>query len=66
MVSRSRVDPTPHAPTDLSELLMASPSSVDLTPSITLSDVLYAWPDGTPVFDDLSFSVPRAVYSLVG
>ncbi|UEA59923.1 ATP-binding cassette domain-containing protein [Gordonia otitidis] len=45
---------------------MASPSSVDLTPSITLSDVSYAWPDGTPVFDDLSFSVPRAVYSLVG
>ncbi|MGV9481747.1 ABC-F family ATP-binding cassette domain-containing protein [Gordonia aichiensis] len=45
---------------------MASPSSPDLAPSITLSDVSYAWPDGTPVFDDLSFSVPRAAYSLVG
>ena len=45
---------------------MSTPSSVDLAPSITLSDVSYSWPDGTSVFDELSFSVPRAVYSLVG
>ena len=45
---------------------MSTPSSVDLAPSITLSDVSYRWPDGTSVFDELSFSVPRAVYSLVG
>ena len=45
---------------------MSTPSSVDLAPSITLSDVSYWWPDGTSVFDELSFSVPRAVYSLVG
>lgn len=34
--------------------------------SITFSDVSYAWPDGTPVFDGLSFTVPNAVYSLIG
>ena len=45
---------------------MSTPSSVDLAPSITLSDVSYRWPDGTSVFDELSFSVPRAVYSLIG
>lgn len=34
--------------------------------SITFSGVSYAWPDGTPVFDGLSFTVPNAVYSLIG
>lgn len=34
--------------------------------SITFSGVSYAWPDGTPVFDRLSFTVPNAVYSLIG
>ena len=34
--------------------------------SITFSGVSFAWPDGTPVFDGLSFTVPNAVYSLIG
>uniref|UniRef100_UPI003D9439AC ABC-F family ATP-binding cassette domain-containing protein n=1 Tax=Gordonia sp. B7-2 TaxID=3420932 RepID=UPI003D9439AC len=33
---------------------------------ITFSDVTFAWPDGTPVFDGLSFTVGTGVHSLVG
>ncbi|MGC4962439.1 ABC-F family ATP-binding cassette domain-containing protein [Gordonia sp. DT218] len=36
------------------------------SPSITLSDVAFGWPDGTAVFDQISLNVPDAVYSLVG
>ncbi|GAC68619.1 ATP-binding cassette domain-containing protein [Gordonia soli] len=35
-------------------------------PSVTLSDVAFAWPDGTAVFDGLSVSIADAVHSLVG
>ncbi len=41
-------------------------STTQPSPSITLSDLTFAWPDGTPVFDGISLSIPDAVYSLVG
>lgn len=42
------------------------PVSGATKPAITLSDVSFAWPDGTPVFERVSLTVPEAVYSLVG
>ncbi|WLP91798.1 ATP-binding cassette domain-containing protein [Gordonia sp. NB41Y] len=45
---------------------MASFSAHDLSSSITLSDVSFTWPDGSVVFDGLSFVVPSGVCSLVG
>ncbi|NED69666.1 ABC-F family ATP-binding cassette domain-containing protein, partial [Streptomyces sp. SID10244] len=44
----------------------SSVSGTQPNPSITLSDVAFAWPDGTVVFDQISLSVSDAVYSLVG
>ncbi len=36
------------------------------SPAVTLSDVSFAWPDGTVVFDHLTMHVPTGVCSLVG
>ncbi|GAA3725101.1 ABC-F family ATP-binding cassette domain-containing protein [Gordonia hankookensis] len=44
----------------------SSVSGTQPNPSIALSDVAFAWPDGTVVFDQISLSVSDAVYSLVG
>ncbi|GAA1481546.1 ATP-binding cassette domain-containing protein [Gordonia sinesedis] len=40
--------------------------STGRTPSITMSDVRFAWPDGTVVFDGLSLTVPTGRSALVG
>ena len=34
--------------------------------ALTVSDLSFSWPDGTPVFTGLSFSVDRRTHSLVG
>lgn len=34
--------------------------------SLTLSGVSFTWPDGTPVFDELSLVIPTGISSLVG
>ncbi|MFT4201263.1 ATP-binding cassette domain-containing protein [Gordonia sp. (in: high G+C Gram-positive bacteria)] len=41
---------------------MSSPPN----PAITLSDVAFAWPDGTPVFAGLTATLPTGLSSLVG
>ncbi|AZG45153.1 ABC-F family ATP-binding cassette domain-containing protein [Gordonia insulae] len=46
--------------------MTVSSSGNQPNPSITLSDVSFAWPDGTPVFDHVSMTVPDAACSLVG
>ncbi|MFT3899275.1 MAG: ATP-binding cassette domain-containing protein [Gordonia sp. (in: high G+C Gram-positive bacteria)] len=41
---------------------MSSPSH----PAVTLTDLAFAWPDGTPVFDGLTATLPVGLASLVG
>ncbi|QKT06492.1 ABC-F family ATP-binding cassette domain-containing protein [Gordonia sp. X0973] len=40
--------------------------SLTPTPAVTLAGVDFSWPDGTPVFDDLSATTPPGIASLVG
>lgn len=46
---------------------MSENHTVPVPPTaLTVSDLSFSWPDGTPVFTGLSFSVDRRTHSLVG
>ena len=44
----------------------SSSSASSFTPTITLADVGFRWPDGTPVLEHVSANLSDAVYALVG
>ncbi len=44
----------------------SAPQPVDGHAAVTLSDLAFSWPDGTPVFDGLTAAFPSGLTALVG